>query len=151
FHAGVLAALHDHTGFDARRAELIVGTSAGAGIGALLRAQLSGPELHARVCGRPLSTRAQAIVRCFRRPTGMHGRARSWRPAKPSYLLHALIRPWRTSPGRVFAALMPAGPVDALDYAAGIGELFPDGWPRDALWIPALRLRDGEVVAFGRS
>jgi NTE family protein len=150
FHAGVLAALHDYAGFDAREAGLIVGTSAGAGVGALLRARLSGPELMARVCGHPLSTSAQAIARCFRRPGDARTNARSWRPAKASYLLHALARPWRTSLGRVIAALLPPGPVDALDYAAGIRELFPGGWPRDHLWIPAVRLRDGAVVAFGR-
>lgn len=149
FHAGVLAALHDHAGFDARDAGLIIGTSAGAGVGALLRARLSGPELMARVCGGPMSAHAQAIVRCFRRPTGERRCSRSWRPARPSYLLRALTRPWRTSAGRLFAALMPAGRIDALDYAAGIREMFPDGWPSDHLWIPAVRLRDGAVVAFG--
>src|SRR5690349_19155028 len=38
FHAGVLAALEDVAGFDARDADLIVGTSAGSVVGALLRA-----------------------------------------------------------------------------------------------------------------
>ena len=38
FHAGVLAALADDTGWDPRRADVIVGTSAGSIAGALLRA-----------------------------------------------------------------------------------------------------------------
>ena len=38
FHAGVIAALDEHTGWDARTAALVVGTSAGSGIGATVRA-----------------------------------------------------------------------------------------------------------------
>ena len=41
FHAGVLAALADETGWDAREAEVVVGTSAGSVVGALLRAGMS--------------------------------------------------------------------------------------------------------------
>lgn len=37
FHAGVLRAIADHCGWEARAADVIVGTSAGAHIGALLR------------------------------------------------------------------------------------------------------------------
>ena len=39
FHAGVLLALHHDLGWDARDADVIVGTSAGSIVGALLRAR----------------------------------------------------------------------------------------------------------------
>ena len=43
YHAGVLAGLQHHTGWDARDAVSIVGTSAGSLVGALLRVGL-GPD-----------------------------------------------------------------------------------------------------------
>ncbi|MGH9015033.1 MAG: patatin-like phospholipase family protein, partial [Acidimicrobiia bacterium] len=55
FHAGVLAALAEATGWDPRESEIIVGTSAGSGVGALLRAGISAPDLAARATGAPLS------------------------------------------------------------------------------------------------
>src|SRR5205085_3550651 len=55
FHSGVLAALSDVTGWDARDADVIVGTSAGSVVGALLRAGLSGTDLAARAMDMPLS------------------------------------------------------------------------------------------------
>ena len=45
FHAGVLAAVAEATGWDPREADVIVGTSAGSVVGALLRAGASAPDL----------------------------------------------------------------------------------------------------------
>jgi NTE family protein len=49
FHAGVLEGLLDATGWDARDASLIVGTSAGAGVGAYLRLGRDARDLAARL------------------------------------------------------------------------------------------------------
>lgn len=154
FHAGVLAALHDHAGFDARTARLIVGTSAGAGIGALLRASLGGVELLARVLGHPLPEWAQSVASCFRRPDHRtpEPRERRYRPAAPHYLWHAARRPWSVRAGSLAAALLPAGRVALDDYASGLRQMFAAPWPESdehELWIPAMRLRDGKVVVFG--
>ena len=48
FHAGVLAALHHELGWDARHADLVVGTSAGSVVAALLRAGLPAADLARR-------------------------------------------------------------------------------------------------------
>ena len=56
FHAGVLAALQDATRWDARGADVIVGTSAGSLDGALLRAGLSPRDLAAHTVGEPLDS-----------------------------------------------------------------------------------------------
>src|SRR6516165_6415165 len=54
FHAGALAALADETGWDPRRAEIVVGTSAGSVAGALLRAGFSARDLYEEArAGRP--------------------------------------------------------------------------------------------------
>ena len=59
FHAGVLAALEEATGWDPRRARLVVGTSAGSISGAALRAGLSAPDMLARAAG-PAAVRGPA-------------------------------------------------------------------------------------------
>ncbi|MDQ1402821.1 MAG: hypothetical protein QOG03_1137, partial [Actinomycetota bacterium] len=55
FHAGVLAALADVTGWDPRRAAIVVGTSAGSVAGSSLRAGLAAADMLARATDRPLS------------------------------------------------------------------------------------------------
>lgn len=168
YHAGVLAALHQCGALDVREAELIVGTSAGAAIGALVRASLSGPDLLHRVCGEPLCERVQSLVRHYRLPQrpgqgrleSSHGvgegvardpseSSGQWRPAAASYLWHMARRPWAFRLGSFAAAMLPAGRGCLQDYAAGLSDLFPNGWPA-GLWITALRAHDGQVVAFGQ-
>jgi NTE family protein len=106
FHAGVLRALAEH--WDARRAQLIVGTSAGSQVGALLRAGLSAHDLYARVTGEPISEEGDRIVRFFvrpwRAPSPPSPAPRRW-PGSAAYLLSLLRRPWRARPGRLAAAL----------------------------------------------
>src|SRR5688500_10328808 len=63
YHVGVLSALADELRWDARSAELIVGTSAGSVVGAGLRAGLDALDMRARALGRPLSPSGRHIVR----------------------------------------------------------------------------------------
>ena len=51
FHAGVLSALAEATRWDPRGSEIIVGTSAGSRVGALLRAGVSASDLAAFATG----------------------------------------------------------------------------------------------------
>ena len=62
FHVGVLSALADELGWDARSADLIVGTSAGSVVGAGLRAGLGPLDMRARALGQPLSPAGRRIV-----------------------------------------------------------------------------------------
>ena len=62
FHAGVLAGIADATGWDARDADVIVGTSAGAVVAALLRATVSPADLAARATDMPLSPDGRRLV-----------------------------------------------------------------------------------------
>src|SRR5262245_23679396 len=73
YHAGVLQALAVEGGLDARTADLVVGTSAGSVVGALLRTGTSPQEIwdlvhedqaaatFERVGGSPLATAARTI------------------------------------------------------------------------------------------
>jgi NTE family protein len=151
FHAGLLRALSDGLGWDARESELVLGTSAGAQVGALLRAGMSGVDLMARVTGESLSQEGDRIARHYTRPShdAPAGRA-PYRPASTPYLLRALAQPWRTRPGRLLAALLPRGRVSLMPQAEGLQRLFGLAWPSRPLWIAALCLHSGELTAFGR-
>jgi NTE family protein len=136
FHAGVLRALAHALGWDARRAALVIGTSAGAQIAAMLRAGLDADEIFARTRSPP------------RRDSTAHARSR--KPASPIYLRHLLRRPWRAHPAHVISALLPAGRRDCGALHDAIARLHPLAWPREALWIPAVALDRGARVVFGR-
>jgi NTE family protein len=70
FHAGVLAALEEATGWDPRTSEVILGTSAGSITGAMLRAGFSGRDLAARTAGEPLSPEGAALLPSAGLPSG---------------------------------------------------------------------------------
>ena len=88
FHAGVLAALADVRGWDARQADVVVGTSAGSAVAALLRAGMPptdllkrGSRLPLSAEGRPSSAGPASVRRARARPaSGRRGRWR--RPAR---------------------------------------------------------------------
>jgi NTE family protein len=61
YHSGVLAGLAEATGWDPRDAEIVVGTSAGSVVGALLRAGVSAPDLAAHSTDGELSEEGARI------------------------------------------------------------------------------------------
>lgn len=159
FHAGVLSELAEHTGWDPRHAEVIVGTSAGSGTGAMLRAGLPASDLRADVVGGRLSAeglRVQAHARrdAAARTTLPLRRVRpfSRRPqvTSPGILVRAATRPWEARLGLLATAFFPAGTVPTDVISAGLVSLFPSGWPADPLWVVAVRLSTGERTVFGR-
>src|SRR3954447_20742907 len=154
FHAGVLAALLDVAGWDARSAEIIVGTSAGSLTGAVLRAGLPPVDLLNRSTGRPLTPEGRRVSTGLApppsgfplRPTDAPRR----RPASADSLARMATRPWSVRPGAVLSALLPPGRISTSMITGGIEPLFGRTWPRDALWICAVRLDTGRRVVFGR-
>ena len=154
FHSGVLAALAEVTGWDPRRAAVIVGTSAGSITGTSLRAGLSAPDLLARSEGRPLSAQGNAVLRRvgpLRSPPPLRPTRQVRRPAEVAAILRrAAARPFAAPPWALLSALMPDGSVSTDIIAEGIAGLFPHGWPDDPLWICAVRQVDGRRVVFGR-
>lgn len=151
YHAGVLRALHEVTGWDPRTAEVIIGTSAGSHVGALLRAGLSAADLAARAGGQPLSAKGRGILRHIGPAEPVpRPRLRALGIASPALLLRTLTRPWNARPGTVAAALVPVGRVSLAPFAARINWLFGHSWPDEPLWITAVGLRDGNRVVFGR-
>jgi hypothetical protein len=104
YHAGTLATIAEVTGWDPRRAAVIVGTSAGSGVGATLRAGLAAPDFAARITGEPLSAEGAALLKGMERlqlprlqpPVA----ARMPLPEAPMLLARDLMTPWRFRPGR---------------------------------------------------
>ena len=152
FHAGALRAIEETLRWDSGDADVVVGTSAGAQVGALVRAGLHGVDLSARVTGEPMRDEARQIAAHFVRPSHREpdpALPPSRRPASPGFLLEALRNPSRLRPGRVISALLPAGRVRLDAQAEGLQRLFGDRWPARDLWISAVHLDSGERVMFG--
>src|SRR5262245_58017877 len=87
FHAGVLAAMADSTGWDPRDADVVVGTSAGSVVGALTRAGFSASDLYADARGIPMSPDGERLIAAREKVRGPIPRrsdvARSRRPSVP--------------------------------------------------------------------
>jgi NTE family protein len=147
---GALAAVQDNLGWDAREADLMVGTSAGSVLTGLLRAGMSVSELYdvygERAGGRPV-------------PFDLTGEP-PW-PGLPEFgvgsppLMSRVLRsPLRFSPAAVCAALLPRGRrpltrigelIESAGQSAGQSARWPTG-----TWVVAMNYETGARVAFGR-
>jgi NTE family protein len=155
FHAGVLAALVEATGWDPRTASVVVGTSAGSIAGASLRAGLPAPDMLARAQDGPLSAEGARVMQAVGpvvRPTLLRP-SRSARPPAElaATLARAARRPFAARPWSVLAAFVPDGSVSTDVISEGIEGLFPDEWPAATLLICAVRQADGRRVVFGHA
>lgn len=152
FHAGVLAGLADELGWDARHASVIVGTSAGSGVGAYLRAGLPATDLAARLTGRPLGPEGRTLaarlgpVGNWRTPGGPRRLPR----LSPTVIARALTRPGSVRPETLLALGLPPGRIPTETWAAALRPLFGTDWPVEPLWICAVRVGDARRVVFGR-
>jgi NTE family protein len=154
FHAGVVAAIAEATGWDPRRATHVVGTSAGSITGASLRAGFPAADLLARAQDKPLSAEGQRVML----KVGPIAQPPSLRPVRTARapadmvatLARAARRPFAARPSALLAALLPEGSISTDMISEGIGGLFPRSWPSEPLWICAVRQADGRRVVFGR-
>ena len=150
FHSGVIAAIAEHTSFDSRDAELVVGTSAGSFTATALRAGLAPLDAEARHLGRELSGEGTAIVERIVTPYTEPEVERSLLPSAPRMTLNSIIPPWKIDPARFVYGLLPEGTRSGASIATRIDELLPDGWPKRPTWIVAVRTNDGRRIVFGR-
>jgi len=154
FHAGVLAALEEATGWDPRTAAVVVGTSAGSITGATLRAGLPAADLLARARDRPLSLEGQRVVQrlgpALRPPSLQVSRERRPPAELAATLARAARRPLAARPWSLLASLMPDGSISTEMISDGVAGIFPDTWPTASLLICAVRQSDGRRIVFGR-
>ena len=151
FHAGVLAALAEALGWDARSAEVVVGTSAGSGVGAILRAGLPPGDVFARAVGEPMSPAGARLLAHSPRPYSPPAPQAPGRlaMAAPRVLVRAALRPWNARLGALAAGVLPAGRIPTEMISGYLRPLFGPEWPA-GLELCAVRLDDGRRVVFGR-
>lgn len=169
FHVGVLSALLDEFGWDARRARLIVGTSAGSVVAASLRAGLGPSDLRRRVAGEPLSPEGEMLVGRAQAALAASGEGsngdddadtaeerafgaitRRLRIASPERVRRAFREPWRVTPGSLVSAVLPAGRRSTAHLRAPYDAMIGPRWPDKHTWIVAVELDVGRRVVFGR-
>ena len=157
YHSGVLAVLQHDVGFDARTADVIVGTSAGSITGTLLRLGVSAEDLAAWTVKAPLSGDDDVLRQMAETTVPELTPFRPWQLARRPLRLpgrhmvaRAITRPLQFRPMAAGMALMAPGRHDILEQLAALRELERPEWPRPDLWIPAVRRRDGRRVVFGR-
>jgi NTE family protein len=145
YHAGALRALERHAGVVAGDADLIVGTSAGAIIGAYLRAGWTSDDLWQVAMKASDEAPDGIFTPSFTTPIGLARRALG-----TGYVLaRSVVR----LPGpRVPAALQRAFPAGMFLLAAGRRRLkaeLPPSWPARPLWLCTVDLNTGRRVVLG--
>ncbi len=153
WHAGAVGALQQVAGWDARTADLIVGTSAGSITGLGLRAGIPPSDLYARRLGEPVSDEGQAIIDRVVTPYREDRSERAWteqRPQSPALTARSLWPPWKARPLHAAVGLLPRGTRTTEALEQRMAELHPEPWPEARFWVPAVRLSDGVRVVFGR-
>ncbi|WP_419838743.1 patatin-like phospholipase family protein [Candidatus Poriferisodalis sp.] len=151
FHAGVLKALEDTWGIDARDVDLIVGTSAGSISGALVAAGLSPSDLFRRETRQPLSADGERLLGAARAQRGPKREATAsfGAPMAPHIWMLATALPGRVAPGTALASLLPHGNVPTSHVADMVRGLFGEQWPTGVeLRVPAVELDGGQRVVF---
>lgn len=148
FHAGVLLALHHDLGWDAREADIIVGTSAGSIVGTLLRAGVAPEDLAAWASDAAPTPTGRKFRALMKRADGLTPTARLPVPTLPGRsVLGVLAHP--TQLRSALTTMLPNGLADQAPRLAVIDRLL-ERWPAKPLWIAAVRVGDGRLTWFGR-
>lgn len=147
YHATTLSVLHQLTDWDPRSAEVIVGTSAGANIGGLLRGGVPVGESLDELLTVPTNPRSMERLRA------LSGREQSrvlrLLPTSLGLTVREAMRGPFARPSRLVSGLLPSGSVRTDVIGDRMLELH-DGWPDQEFLVTAVRLSDSERVVFGR-
>jgi NTE family protein len=155
YHAGVLAALQLDLGWDARGAEIVVGTSAGAITGAMLRLDISPFDLASWVLGHTWGPdqpilQGFAAIRNDLPPLSLRDLMRPWRLPAIKTWIPMRRRPWSLRPMAIASSMVPNGKTGLEGLVARhMDGRMEEGWPK-SLWICAVRKADGRRVVFGQ-
>jgi NTE family protein len=148
--AGTLAALENDLRWDLRSADIIVGTSAGSLVGALLRSEVPAGDLAAWAIGGNLSPDAVDLLGLIERPhfdpVQIRQFVRPLRVPRPSSFWSALRHPTHFDPMRAVLMHLADGDRDLRPDVAFLG----DAWPEQPLYCCAVRRSNGSRVVFGR-
>jgi NTE family protein len=151
YHAGVLRALEEVGGFRPDDADLVVGTSAGSMIGAMLRSGLSTEELWRAALGEhdEISVGDSDDAGWGQ---AWHGPVDAVRRAMGSaYVLQRTL--WRfpvPALPRALQRLFPGGFFTIGDAEDTLAQVMPTDWPTKPLWLVSVDVPTGRRVILGR-
>ncbi|MFN8125794.1 MAG: patatin-like phospholipase family protein [Candidatus Nanopelagicales bacterium] len=152
---GALAALQDVHGIDPRECEVIVGTSAGSVLAALLGAGVSVDQLVRHQRGHALTEGPLAGFSFdYEKATGPSRptRPKLIGPGSAKLIGASLRRVRRMPPTAVLSGFLPTGTGSLARVGHLVEAVTPVGeWsPHPHCWIVAMDYADGQRVAFGR-
>ena len=149
---GALNALAEVDGFEAHDSEVIIGTSAGAVLAALLGSGLTVADLLAHQRGTPLPHEGGSDWSHDRSTGGAIPPRPRLGVGSPALLRRSMTHPRRLPPLAVLAALTPEGTGTLAEVGRMVASVATaDGWlPRDGVWVVAMDYDSGRRVAFGR-
>jgi len=143
----ILSVLQQMTDWDAREAEVIVGTSAGSNMGGLLRGGVPVEEAIDGLLRLPANPRSMERLRQL---SGREG-ARPTRglPVSLKMAAREALRGATLRPGRLVTGLAPPGNVRTDSMGDRMIELHGHEWPDELLYVATVRVDDGARVVFG--
>lgn len=149
---GALDALRDVEGFEPHEADVLLGTSAGSVVAALLGSGLTASDLLQHQRGMPMSRELELQWSYDASTGGSHPTRPRLAVGSPALLRRTLTQPHRVPPLAVLAALTPPGTGTLAEVAAMVQAVAGgDGWvARDGVWVVAMDYDTGRRVAFGR-
>jgi NTE family protein len=159
---GALAALQEKHDWDPRDAALMVGTSAGSVMSALLRSGQAVDELYTAHAEETATARATDLPDAGPLPGLPHppdepDREPGWPgltgigPGSLPLLLQAVRTPLKLTPSAVCSALLPRGRRPLTRIESFVRAVHPDDrWP-GGTWIVATDYHTGRRVTFGRA
>lgn len=149
---GALQAIADVEGFDPHDVEVLVGTSAGSVLAALLGSGLTVADLLDHQRGMPLPHELSKDWSYDSSTGGAHPPRPRLGVGSPALLRQTLAHPGQLPPLAVLAALTPAGTGTLAEVGRIVAAVAPgNGWlRRDGVWVVAMDYDSGRRVAFGR-
>jgi NTE family protein len=149
---GALRALEEVEEFDPRTAEVILGTSAGSVLAALLGSGLSSSALVNHQQGIVVEGDTQLDYDYDRDGSGPRPPRPRLRMGSRTLLARTAMHPRRVPPLAAFYAMLPEGRASLESVGGLVGAANPNGsWsPHGGCWIVALDYDAGSRVVFGR-
>ncbi len=147
FGCAAVRSLHEATGWDARSADVVVGTSAGASIAAVLRGGISPAQIADHVLSLESDQSRMDAMTAISRQSA---RPESARPSSLRLVESELRRGREARPMSLISGLLPRGQASTGPVGRFAADLHEQDWPAEELWLVAIDLDSGHRRVFGR-
>ena len=155
---GGLHALARETGWDPADADVVVGTSAGSMVGALLAAGVPPWFMVAHSAGEDFDgltdargIPAQEADRSAGAVFRLHRGLPAFGPGSWRLIGAGLTRLGPRSPSAILCGALPQGVISTEPLRDTVRRVVPEGWAPRALWVVACDYANGRRTVFGRS